>query len=150
MGIGRKENGQKRYDYHGCYCDRCRSADRRIFRMSQKDLLRRNAACMTGAVCLYLLNRFFLKDMIDGTLGYFLRCHFNDLLCPLVVIPACQIVLLVFLRTSMRKIGTLLLFFLACAVVWEFVIPLVKTGSTADMWDVVCYLGGTMLYWCYA
>ena len=115
--------------------------------MTQKDRLLRNAACMTGAVCLYLLNRFILKGTVTGTLGFFLRCRFNDLLCPLVVIPACQIVLLVFLRTSMRKLGTLLLFSLACSVVWEFIVPLIKTGSTADLWDVVCYMGGTVLYY---
>lgn len=102
---------------------------------------------MIGAVCLYLLNRFLLKDTITGTLGYFLRCRFNDLLCPLVVIPACQTVLQITMHTSMRKPGTLLLFTLACAIVWEFIIPLVKAGSTSDLWDVVCYVGGTILYW---
>ena len=103
---------------------------------------------MTGAVCLYLLNRFILKDTVTGTLGYFLRCRFNDLMCPLVVIPMCQIVIHFFLHTSMQKLRTLLLFTLACAFVWEFVIPLVKAGSTADLWDVPCYLGGALLYHC--
>jgi len=115
--------------------------------MTKKDWLLRNTACMTGAVCLYLLNRFFLKDTVTGTLGFFLRCRFNDLMCPLVVIPMCQIVIHRFLHTSMQKLHTLLLFTLACAFVWEFVIPLVNAGSTADLWDVVCYMGGAVLYY---
>ena len=48
---------------------------------------------------------------------------------------------------EMTNLKTLFFVGLAVGVVWEFGAPILKTTSTTDMMDIVCYVGGSILYW---
>lgn len=72
--------------------------------------------------------------------------YFNDLICPLFFLSYCNILLLS-IGKEIKKLHWLLLFIFCVGPVWEFVTPLLKETSVTDVFDLVCYLVGTIFYW---
>ena len=106
---------------------------------------RRDLLCMMIALALYAVNRLFLKNVISGTAGIFFSCYFNDLLCPLVLIPMVQLIL-ESRGCRIIRYSHLMIFILACGVIWECFIPLIKEGSVCDPLDFLCYFAGASIY----
>ena len=97
------------------------------------------------ALGLYGLNRLFLRQA-PGEIGLFCRCSLNDLICPLFVIPAAQIIL-GGIGIKVRKYRPLFVFTLFCGIIWEFVIPVWKKDSVYDPWDLLFYFAGMHIYY---
>lgn len=95
---------------------------------------------------LYLFNNFFLKKVTYGLLKVFFVGYFNDLICPLFFVSYVNI-MLNFVNKRIVKLFSILLLCFSCGLVWEFVAPLVKENSVTDIWDLVCYCVGGVLYW---
>ena len=100
---------------------------------------------MMIALVLYAVNRLFLKNAVSGTAGIFFSCYFNDLLCPLVLIPMVRLIL-ESRGCRIFRYSHLMLFILACGVIWECFIPLIKEGSVCDPLDFLCYFAGANIY----
>jgi len=105
-----------------------------------------DAYILIGILLLYFVNSFWLKSLIGGGAGTFLRCHFNDL-CAGVFIMAYINLLLHFKGTRIRRLPFILLVCLAAGMVWEFFAPLINPRSTTDYIDLACYVAGGGLYW---
>ena len=116
--------------------------------MNIKEALRRrpiNIAFIIIFMGLYTLNRLFLIHITEGVTNQFCRWHLNDLICPLVILPYIEVLVLSngYEIVSIVKIISI---GLCCAFIWEYVIPIFKVSSISDPLDVVCYLLGSFLY----
>lgn len=95
---------------------------------------------------LYLLNRFWLKYVTHGMVQYFCRCHLNDLLCPLVVLPYIEI-WLIYVNWEVKSFLGIISIVLFCGLIWEYVIPRFGTGSVSDPIDMIMYIIGALFYY---
>lgn len=105
-----------------------------------------NLMIMIFVFILYLTNNLLLKKIGPSFLKYFFVCHFNDLLCPSLLLGYSNILLLT-IGKELKKLHHILMFCLAASIVWEFVAPVFKKTSITDWFDVVCYLLGGIIYW---
>ena len=114
-----------------------------------KDSLRQrpvNGVLMLMAAVLYLLNDLIFKNIDQPVLHVFFTGYFNDLMCPLFILPYSNLLLLT-VRKELKKLPHILLVCLGGSVIWELLAPLYKVGSVRDIWDVACYLTGGVIYW---
>ena len=100
------------------------------------------------SMLLYLLNRFFLKQLeIDGLLYEIVQWHLNDYLG--------EIVFLCYVNILMRRCGykriirlpSILFMVLLTCIMWEYIIPFFVKYSTPDIKDCFAYLLGGLTYW---
>lgn len=98
-------------------------------------------------VVLYIVNNIWLKCYMPFCIRWFFVCYFNDLICPLLFFSYCNI-LLVTVDREIISLKTIFLLGIVISIVWEYGAPLLKDTSTADVLDIVCYLIGSIFYWC--
>ncbi len=110
-------------------------------RKNKKDVL-----CCGFSLLVYCINNVILKKQCAGLLGYFFRCYLNDLLAPIFVLALTGIILGQ-IGYELKKFWLIMLIGLSAAFVWEFIIPLIKSDSVTDPYDLLCYAGGTMGYY---
>lgn len=102
--------------------------------------------CCGLGIFIFCLNKGFFFRISSGTIGYFFKCYLNDLMAPIFVL-AMSSVILRWAGYEMGKFWIILLIGVFAALVWEFVIPLIKTSSVTDPNDLICYLVGTIAYY---
>ena len=105
-----------------------------------------NIVLICVVAVLYVVNNLCFKILLPYNMRWFFICYFNDLICPLLFLAYCNILLLS-VNKEMTNLKTLFFVGLAVGVVWEFGAPILKTTSTTDMMDIVCYVGGSIIYW---
>ena len=113
-----------------------------------KALARRplNGHLMAGVAALYLLNRLILKDVTAGWLHLLCKNHLNDLACPLLFLPAAE-VLLIAIGREQTAFPAVFAIGLSAGLIWEYVGPIINPRSTSDPLDLLCYCAGTCLYY---
>lgn len=101
------------------------------------------------SLSLYAINRFWLRNTV-GTplLGYFLRCHFNDLMGGISFVAVVNIILAhsVCRHIQIRSIWASIWFMLCVGLIWEYVIPQFSLRGTADPLDLLAYMAGGSIY----
>lgn len=97
-------------------------------------------------VSIYLFNNIFLKEHSSGVLKLFFVGYFNDLICPLFFFSYANI-LLITVNKEITRLWVISLVGLCASCVWEFVAPLIKSSSTTDPLDIICYVTGGVVYW---
>lgn len=100
---------------------------------------------LLSSLCLYAINRFWLKDAISmPVLGYFLRCHFNDLMGGVSFVALVNIILAssVYRHIRVRSVWTAMAVMFMTGLLWEYVIPRLNARGTADPWDILAYMAG--------
>lgn len=103
-----------------------------------KNIYKWDMICLITVVVLYLINVY----VVDTT-NIFMNGYFNDLICPIGVLSFVNMVLNVF-KVRYEKYGECMLFILLCGLFWEY--SSFKDNAVADIWDIVCYEVGTILY----
>ena len=94
----------------------------------------------------YFTNNLIFKKISTGIFYYFFVCYFNDLICPIGFLSYVNIILS-FINKKIEKFYQILAFCFLCGFIWEFIAPLFKKNSVTDLWDLLCYCIGGMLYW---
>lgn len=105
-----------------------------------------NVFCMMVAIILYFLNQFLFKNSFTGIVGYFCKCFFNDLVCPLFFLSYVQIVL-IWAECEMKKYVTILMVGMSAGLVWEFFAPVINSNAVTDLYDLICYFSGIQIYY---
>ena len=100
-------------------------------------------------LCIYLINEAVKNRIFIPVLGYFLRCHFNDLLGGVSFAAYVNFILSLSNWTTFRfvKLTHVIIEGVCCGIVWELITPLFLDTSTGDFWDVVAYVAGMIIYW---
>lgn len=101
---------------------------------------------MLMILLLYCMNRFWFTVSTDGWIQYICRCHVNDLLAPLFILNFAYICLKE-AGYEMKSYIVILLIGMSAAFCWEYVIPLIKSSSVTDVYDLFSYFIGTNLYY---
>jgi len=99
---------------------------------------------ISTALC-YLINQFLIKELSKNL---FVHNYLNDLLVMLIILPYSNLLLSLFKNTNIRLKGFLhiIIFSLACGVVWEYVTPLYYANSVTDFMDILMFMLGGFLY----
>lgn len=105
-----------------------------------------NIVCAAVAMVIYLCNRLFLKDITHGYIQYICKCHLNDFLCPLAIMPCIEVLLMISVGYEWRNAWGIILSAFLCGLVWEYIIPIFKRSSVSDPIDLLCYVCGAFLY----
>lgn len=105
-----------------------------------------NIILIFTVVGLYLLNNLLLKRVSIGVVHYFLVCHFNDLICPILFFSYANLLLLT-ADKELTSIWKICLISICISFIWEVWAPLVKPSAITDPADVVCYFVGSIIYW---
>lgn len=73
-------------------------------------------------------------------------CYFNDLICPIFFLSYSNILLITIEREINKPFEIILECFL-CGIVWEFFAPIIKDNSTTDLYDILFYIMGGIMYY---
>lgn len=113
----------------------------RWLKKNKKDFI-----CCTFTVFVYYINTKFLIKNCTGIIGYFSKCYLNDLMAPILVLALSSIALK-WSGYELNKLWIIILIGLFASLVWEFIIPFIKTTSVTDPYDLFCYAIGTIIYY---
>ena len=110
---------------------------------------KQNIVFLICSACLYCLNRFLLKKIVQTpVVGYLLKCHFNDFLAGIAFLAYVNL-LLSLSKYRCKVITTFpkgISISLACGVLWEFIFPLLFPHGTSDYLDIIAYILGGIVY----
>lgn len=101
--------------------------------------------CCTFIVLIYYINKRFLIKNCEGVIGYFFKCYLNDLIAPIWILALSSIILKQF-GYELKKLWIIILIGLFSGLIWEFIVPLIKTTSVTDPYDLCCYIIGAIIY----
>ena len=97
----------------------------------------------------YTVNRIYLKGKTNTPcLDYILKCHFNDFLAGIAIISYINIALLFSCNKEVR-IDTYrlsIVITICCGLIWEYVLPSIFQHGVSDIYDVVAYISGGIVY----
>lgn len=144
-------NEQRRRNgiFRSCARDLRRIADYVRIVMSAKGMRCFDFLVILLVSAAYSINRFWLKNAVDWpVVSYILQCHFNDWLAGIGIIAYLN---LVFSFSKYRHIRitqnrTAVPVCLICGVLWEYGFPLVYPHGTSDVWDIISYVLGGIVY----
>ena len=99
-----------------------------------------------GALLLYILNKFYLRDLLNWSFG---KYYLNDVLAGLLIVGIVNILSIYGnqRRLLLIRLPRILVFTFLCGVFWEYITPLYLHYSISDPFDVVAYMFGGFCYW---
>ena len=81
-------------------------------------------------------------------ISYILKCHFNDFLAGIVIISYLNLIFSISRFSHIRidnYIASVSICFI-CGILWEYILPLIFPHGTSDVWDIVSYILGGVMY----
>ncbi|GGM41924.1 hypothetical protein GCM10011351_30020 [Paraliobacillus quinghaiensis] len=95
---------------------------------------------------LYTFNKLYLSNHVFIRL---INYYFNDILGGVLIVSYTNMVsiLLHQYKLVLLKVPNIILFTLAVGLFWEYVTPLYYTKSITDLYDVLAYITGGLIYW---
>lgn len=105
-----------------------------------------NLILLVTVIIAYWFNNLYLKSHTEGTIRLFFVCYFNDLICPLFFFSYANL-LLITVNKEITRLWVICIISLCTSCVWEFVAPFIKPSSVTDLFDIVCYVTGGVVYW---
>lgn len=97
---------------------------------------------------MYIANRMGLfTTSYSRIVNYFLHCYFNDVIGGMVVMFCVDLIISLAYTEFYLKYWHVLLIILGCGVFWEYVTPLYRKDSVSDIFDIVAYVVGGILFW---
>lgn len=110
-------------------------------------MFRKNNILIVIFSILYALNKFLFLKMIKY--DPFLNCYLNDIFAPLVLTPFLMNIQ-IFTGVRRKHLPPCLLevavYCCALSVFFEWIVPAYNPRSVADIYDVLAYFVGSMIY----
>ena len=104
--------------------------------------------CM--CLLVYSVNQIVLKSISNiPIVSVFSKNHLNDVVCGCLIIAYVNYVLNYYKNGEykIKSLPYILLLDTGCGLFWEYVAPLIRSGSTSDYMDLIAYLFGGIVYW---
>lgn len=111
--------------------------------------MKREIQIIVVAMTIYAINRITKTYNNIPVIGYLCKCHINDCIGGIVFSAYVNIVLGLWKYPPITKLFHICVMMLCCGVVWEYVCPLFLDYSVSDFWDILSYVLGGVLYYCF-
>ena len=108
-------------------------------------IIRSHGTAILIIVLFGAVNQLLLRYSVPGLLGVFLDYYFNDVLASILILTWTD-ALLSLREQRLDNYFYIFLITLTMALFWEYITPLYHAGSTTDLWDVVAYLSGGIVF----
>ena len=105
-----------------------------------------NIILIITVLALYFLNNTYFKHATSGIVQHMFICHFNDLICPSFLMSYANLLLLTVGKRVVSLKGILFII-IPAGLIWEFFAPFIKPSTTTDLYDLLCYVIGGVLYY---
>ncbi len=99
-----------------------------------------------GVSLLYLLNKFFMRDLLNWSFG---NNYLNDVLAGILIVGIVNALSIIGnqSRLLLIRLPRILFFLFFCGMFWEYITPLYIFYSISDPYDVAAYMFGGFCYW---
>lgn len=105
----------------------------------------RNLIIIGITIALYIINQIIKSKIPIENIRWFMSCYFNDTIGGITFIAYCNIVFS-FYNRKMIKLWQIELILFFAGLFWEYVTPIFRNNTVSDMWDVIAYMIGGLLY----
>ena len=95
---------------------------------------------------LYLTNQYIKNKISIKVIKYFMCCYFNDIIGGITFTAYCNLVF-IFHNKKINKLWHYELLLLFAGLYWEYLTPLFRKDTVSDIWDIVAYMTGGIIYW---
>ena len=93
-----------------------------------------------------MINQKFKNQISSEGIRWFMSSYFNDIIGSMTFMSYCNIVFS-FRKTMVSKLWQIELLMFSCGIFWEFITPLYRIDTVTDVWDILAYIIGGVLYW---
>lgn len=108
-----------------------------------------NAFISLVCIILYCLNKTTTYNEIEeNILKYIWDYNFTDFLCVILNLSLANTALALLKKKGVYDFRTIIVLSVFSCFLWEFVITLIKSESTFDIFDCMAYLLGGTFYYC--
>lgn len=101
-----------------------------------------DTCCLVVTSFMYLCNRL-CAEFFTAT---FMRWYFNDLCCGMWYMACTNLVLWVW-QHRISKVLHVLMYIALWGIIWETSGPRIRRTAVFDIWDIVMYVAGGLIYW---
>ena len=108
-------------------------------------LRKKNLLVILITVLLYLLNQQFKGQISNESIKWFMSCYFNDIIGGMTFIAYSNIIFS-FRKIIIAKLWHIELLMFSCGIFWELITPIYRTDTVSDVWDILAYMIGGLLY----
>lgn len=107
---------------------------------------KKNLIIIFITITLYIVNQNIKTRIPVEVIRWFMSCYFNDTIGGITFIAYCNIVFS-FYERKMIKLWQIELLMFFCGFFWEYLTPLFRKDTVSDIFDIVAYMVGGLIYW---
>lgn len=108
---------------------------------------RKNNLLIIGiTIILYIINQIIKTKIPVNAIRWFMSCYFNDTIGGITFIAYCNIIF-GFKNKKINKLWQIELLLFFAGLFWEYVTPIFRINTVSDIWDILAYMIGGVLYW---
>ncbi len=105
------------------------------------------AVIFLASISIALLNRWYISSLLTcPPIMLFMRWYFNDIVGACAFCAYCDLMSIVFVKTTMKYFRLILLILIA-GLFWEYITPLFRMDTTSDYYDLFAYTLGANIYY---
>lgn len=108
--------------------------------------MKRNVVIILISVLLYILNQCFKTLYSIEIVKWFMSCYFNDIIGSIAFIAYCNIFIEMH-GSYLNNLFYIVSLLFVCGLFWEYVTPLFRSDTVADLFDLIAYMCGGFIYW---
>lgn len=110
---------------------------------------KKNLIIVGITVGLYVLNQIIKTKIPIEAIKWFMSCYFNDTIGGITFVAYCNLIF-GFYNKKLIKLWEIELLMLFCGLFWEYLTPLFRKNTVSDIFDVLAYMVGGLIYWMFA
>lgn len=107
---------------------------------------KKNITIIGITVALYIVNQIIKTRIPIEAIRWFMSCYFNDTIGGMTFMAYCNLIFS-FYNRKMIKLWQIELLMFFCGFFWEYLTPLFRKNTVSDVFDIVAYMVGGLIYW---
>ena len=115
--------------------------------IQNKSYIKKDFLIIVVSSFLYVINKTVIIRYSRGLINYLFRCYFNDFLAGLLIITLINILIILAFSKKIGSFFQTMIIILIIGLFWEYAPNLIKENAVSDLWDIVAYEVGGLLYW---
>lgn len=108
--------------------------------------MKNNVKLIIITLGMYIINQIIKSKIPIEDIKWFMTCYFNDMIGGITFCAYCSIVLKMGHR-QLKKLWHIEMLMFCCGIFWEYITPLYRKNTISDIFDIVAYMIGGVIYW---